>query len=173
MLGEELQQQKFRLRVRGTAHSFLMPWEDILEELLGYCAQPATEAQKLPRSPECLKYVLKVHMRVDRQNMHKVLRQLTVRPFVLILLLDFLIEHNHEVFRNRGTRAQLKAEVREAVGRMYPVTQEEQQKPLEEQVCQLPDDLLDAGEAPLPFVCLYLLFLRTGACISYWGFEHS
>ena len=71
LLGEEVQQQKFRSRVRGTAHSFHMPWEDILEELKGHCEDHHKEAGLLPRSPECLKYVLKVHMRVDRQNMER------------------------------------------------------------------------------------------------------
>ena len=75
-----------------------MPWEHILEELHAQCAKDASDITSLPRNPECLQYMLKVHLRVDRQNMAKVLRQLTVRPFVLFRLLYFLIEHSHEVF---------------------------------------------------------------------------
>ena len=89
LLGEQVQQQRHRTRVRGTAHSFHMPWEDILEELHAHCLKDASDVTSLPRSPECLKYMLKVHLRVDRQNMAKVLRQLTVRPFVLLQLLYF------------------------------------------------------------------------------------
>ena len=36
LMGEELLQQKFRTRVRGTAHSFHMPWEEILASLYKY-----------------------------------------------------------------------------------------------------------------------------------------
>ena len=84
LLGEQVQQQRHRTRVRGKAHSFNMPWEDTLEELHAHSATDASDMTSLPRSPECLKYMLKVHLRVDRQNMAKVLRQLTVRPFVLL-----------------------------------------------------------------------------------------
>ena len=96
LLGEEVQHQQFRTRVRGTAHSFHMPWEDILQELKDKCESLFDEAHLLPRKPECLKYVLKVNLRVDRQNMHKVLKQLTIRPFVLLQLLYFLIALEEE-----------------------------------------------------------------------------
>ena len=86
LLGEQVQQQTHRTRVRGTAHSFHMPWEDILEELRAHCAMDEGAMTSLPRSPECLTYMLKVHLRIDRQNMAKVLRQLTVRPYVLLQL---------------------------------------------------------------------------------------
>ena len=66
-----------------------MPWEDILEELRAHCAMDEGAMTSLPRSPECLTYMLKVHLRIDRQNMAKVLRQLTVRPYVLLELLYF------------------------------------------------------------------------------------
>ena len=135
LLGEEVQHQQFRTRVRGTAHSFHMPWEDILQELKDKCETYEAEAHLLPRKPDCLKYVLKVHLRVDRQNMAKVLRQLSVRPFVLLQLLFFLIEHNHEVFRNKGTVQKLQAEMQELVTKYYPVVASESLKPVEEQEC--------------------------------------
>jgi hypothetical protein len=87
--------------------------------------------------------MLKVHLRVDRQNMAKVLRQLTVRPFVLIQLLYFLIEHNHEVFRNKGSMMELRQKMKEAVAKLYPTSDSEKLKPAELQESQLPDDLVD------------------------------
>ena len=143
LLGEHVQQQTHRTRVRGTAHSFHMPWEDILHELHAHCATDTSDITSLPRSPECLKYILKVHLRVDRQNMGEVLRQLTVRPFVLLQLLYFLIDHNHEVFRNKGNINELREQMRQAVAKLYPICEADKLKPAEEQTSQLPDDLVD------------------------------
>ena len=36
-------------------------------------------------------------------DLKKNLKQLHVRPYVLLLLLDFLIDRNHEVFRGKGS----------------------------------------------------------------------
>ena len=74
LLNEQMQQQRHRTRVRGTAHSFHMPWEDILQELHAHCSTDGKDITSLPRSPECLKYMLKVHLRVDRQNIAKVVK---------------------------------------------------------------------------------------------------
>ena len=43
-----------------------------------------------------------------------------MRPYVLVHLLDFLIDRNHEVFRGKGSALELKAKMREAVAREYP-----------------------------------------------------
>ena len=43
-----------------------------------------------------------------------------VRPFVLVALLDHLIDKNHEVFRGKGSAAELRAKMRAAVEREYP-----------------------------------------------------
>ena len=142
LLGEQIQQQTHRTRVRGTAHSFHMPWEDILEELQTQCAADIHPMVTLPRSPECLKYVLKVHLRVDRQNMAKVLRQLSVRPYVLLQLLYFLMEHNHEVFRNKGSAVELKKKMKEVIQQEYP--DEESEKPEAQRKGSIPIALLEA-----------------------------
>ena len=88
LMNEEVNQQRFRTRVRGTAHSFHMPWEDILEELRKHCMDKGI-LEPIPRRAGCLKYILRVHLRVDKYSMEKVLRQLTVRPFVLLQLLYY------------------------------------------------------------------------------------
>ncbi len=53
---------------------------------------------EIPRPEECLKYMLRAHVRVGGFDLKKHLKQVHVRPYVLVLLLDFLIDRNHEVF---------------------------------------------------------------------------
>ena len=147
LLGEELHQQKFRTKVRGTAHSFHMPWEDVLEELQRHCMSKDA-AEVLPRRPECLKYILRVQLRVGGKNLERALRRLTVRPFVLLELLYFLIDHNHEVFRGHGTAQALRQKMAAAVAQNYPVDKDTAHLPVEEQTWQVPSNLLlDAGES--------------------------
>ena len=44
-----------------------------------------------------------------------------MRPYVLLLLLDYLIDQGHEVFRGKGSAALLKQRMRDAVAREYPM----------------------------------------------------
>ena len=143
LMNSTMQGPEGRVAARGNVTSLLMPWEDILEELHAQCTTETEDMTLLPRSPECLKCMLRVHLRVDRQNMAKVLRQLTVRPFVLLQLLYFLIEHNHEVFRNKGTVQELRQKMQEAVAKLYPTSTSEQLRPPEEQEYHLPNDVVD------------------------------
>ena len=85
-MGEHVNQQRFRTRVRGTAHSFEMPWEDIVRELRKQSDKAAALLEELPRKPEQLQYVLRVLLRVQHRDMDRVLRRLTVRPYVLLKL---------------------------------------------------------------------------------------
>ena len=43
-----------------------------------------------------------------------------MRPFIVVLLLESLIERRHEVFKGKGSAAFLKEKVRAAVAREYP-----------------------------------------------------
>ena len=67
--------------------------------------------------------MLRVVLKVNAYNFKKHLKQIMVRPYVLIALLDFLIDRNHEVFRGKGSAEQLRAKVRNAVQREYPETE--------------------------------------------------
>jgi len=98
--------------------------------------------EPLPRNPECLKYILRVHLRVDKESMAKALKQLTVRPFVLLQLLYYLIEQNHEVFRGKGNAKELRDRMHAAVKRYYPVDEGEHERPVAEQEWTLPTDFL-------------------------------
>ena len=139
LMGESLQQQQFRTKVRGAPISFHMPWEDILKDLQKNCLDK--DLLEIPRPQECLKYILRVHLKVNGCNFNKYLKQLFVRPFVLVLLLDWLIDNNHEVFRNKLSPALWNERMRAAVKAEYPET--EGDKPLEEREGSMPASISD------------------------------
>ena len=124
-----------------------MPWESILTELMEQCLETHPEGLSLPRSPQALRCIVKVFLRVDKKSMDPILRQLTVRPYVLIQLLRFLWDHNHEVFRKKGARSHVWKLLEKRVHEYYPVRAEDVALPAEEQRSDLPPDLceLDAS----------------------------
>ena len=115
---EKAGNQQFRTVVRGSCMSYHMPWEDILEQLKENGDD--RDSQKLPRPQECLKYMLRLHLQVNGLDFRKHLKQVQVRPYVLIALLDFLIDQNHESFRGKASAEALRRQVREDVAREYP-----------------------------------------------------
>ena len=149
LLGEELHQPRYRTKVRGSAHSFFMPWADILNELKEQCVD-TNVMDVLPRKPEMLQYVVRIHLRVGAKDMTKVLRKMTVRPFVLLALLHFLIDHHHVVFRGHGTAQELKRKMDAAVAEHYPVDADVQQLPPEEQTHRLPAKLFMSNDTVEP-----------------------
>ena len=79
-----------------------MPWEDILRELRdNYLDKDFLD---IPRREASLKYILRVHLNVAGQNMEKHIKQLRVRPFVRLLLLEFLIGRQHVAFKGKRER---------------------------------------------------------------------
>ena len=87
-----------------------------------------------------MRYVVRVYMKIGFVDFTKKLKQLHVRPHVVLLLLYFLIDSNHLVFRTKGTTEQLKERMRRAVQREYPET--EGDKPPEDRVGHIPQPLL-------------------------------
>jgi hypothetical protein len=121
LLGEKFTQQSWRTRVRGSACSFQMPWEDIVNDLQRN-VEDKTVAD-IPRSAESLKYMLRVHLKIGNVDFAKKLKQLKVRPWVVLRLIYYLIDQNHAVFRGKGTAIVLKERMRTAVEREYPETE--------------------------------------------------
>ena len=109
VLNEHVHDPKCRTHVRGHAITYQMPWEDILRELRSNVLDK--DFMDIPRRQACLKYFLRVHLSVSGQNMEKHIKQLRVRPFVLLLLLEFLIDRRHVVFRGKGSAASLKRQM--------------------------------------------------------------
>jgi len=85
---------------------------------------------------------MRVHLNVAGQDLGKHLKGLKVRPFVLLKLLEVLIDSNHEVFRGKGSPQELKARMRQLVQQEYPETEEG--IPEEDRVGAIPLSLLQA-----------------------------
>ena len=54
--------------------------------------------KSIPRDPECLKYMLRLHLKVAGQDFHQHLKQVHLRPGILVLLLQELFLRKHEAF---------------------------------------------------------------------------
>merc|ERR1711933_676352 len=96
-----------------------MPWEDVVDSLNRTIADK--DLKELPRTPEQLKYLVRLYLRVGNVQVEKHLKNVfCLRPHVLILLLHYLIDQNHEAFRGKAAPQLLKARVEEAVAQRYP-----------------------------------------------------
>ena len=79
---------KYRTVVWGSCRSFQMPWEDVVRNLQATCSD--RDISDLPRAQERLKYFHSVHLTVNGLDYKRHLKQLHVRPHVLLALLFFL-----------------------------------------------------------------------------------
>jgi hypothetical protein len=118
LLNENLGNQSYRTVVRGSCCSYHMPWEDIVDDLQANCSDRNVSA--IPRAQDALKYMLRLHVTLNGFDFKKHLKQVQVRPFVLLQLLYFLIDRNHEVFRGKGSAQDLKRRMEAAVALKYP-----------------------------------------------------
>ena len=138
LMNEVVGQQQWRTRVKGSVASFQMPWEDIIEDLKRNIGD--TALSDIPRAAATVKYMLRVHLKVGIIDFAKKLKELKVRPFIVLLLLHWLIDRNHPVFKGKGTCAELKARMQAAVEREYPET--EVDVPYEKREGHIPASLL-------------------------------
>ena len=116
-----------------------MPWQDILRDLQKNMTD--AELNELPREDQCLKYLLRLHLKVAGEDFHQHLKQVHLRPFVLVCLLHEMIDRQHEVFRNKGTATALKARMTARVAERYPET--EPNIPEQERNGSIPPALLE------------------------------
>ena len=137
-MNEKFGQQRWRTRVKGSACTFQMPWEDIITDLQRNVDD--SELADIPRSSECLKYMLRVQLKVGNVDFTKKLKQLYIRPWMVLRLLYYLIEQNHQVFRGKGRAIELKERMRAAVEREYP--EHQGHLPEEEREGHIPKSLL-------------------------------
>ena len=137
LMSEEWGAQSFRSAVRGTGYSVPMPWQDILRSL--QCNIDDDTLAALPRAESTLGYVLRVSLKVEHVDIRKYLKAVHVRPFVVLLLLHYLIDQEHEVFAGKGIVTALKERMRLAVEREYPETEAE--TPIQDRVGHLPESL--------------------------------
>ena len=83
---------------------------------------------------------MRVHLNVAGQNMTKHIRQLCVRPFILVLLLEFLIDRQHTALRGKGSPAEVKTKMRDIVAEEYP--EREPNVPYSEREAYVPEGIL-------------------------------
>lgn len=74
-----------------------MPWQDILRQLGETVIE--REMCELPRSPDCLQYLVRFTLANELGPLLGQCRALMVRPGVVLLLLFELIHMGHEMFR--------------------------------------------------------------------------
>ena len=142
LFNEEMGAQKCRTVVRGSCASYWMPWEDILESLKRNCSD--RNLTDIPLPQECVKYMLRVHLQVRGIDLNKHLKQIMVRPYVLVALLNYLIEQNHEVFRGKASAEELREQMRKKVEKEYPET--EANTPQAERTGAIPTSVLELLE---------------------------
>ena len=121
LMTEEMNKPRWRRNVRGHCFSFIMPWETILKDLTSRIQQE--DLIDLPRDDECLSYLVRFHLRVAGKDFHQHLKQVHLRPFVLVLLLHELIDNNHPVFKSSMNAALLKERMRACVEAKFPETE--------------------------------------------------
>ena len=90
----------------------------ITKDLKRNCADK--KVKQLPRPQAALKYMLRLHLNINGLDFSKHLKQVQVRPAVLLHLLHFLIDRNHEVFRGKGSAEEFYAQVAQSVEAEYP-----------------------------------------------------
>ena len=72
--------------------------------------------------------------------MDKHITQPRVQPFVLLLLLEFLIDRRRAAFKGKGSAAELKVNMRDIVARAYP--EREPHVPLSDRDGHVPESIL-------------------------------
>ena len=117
LMRESVGQATYRTAVRGHCYSFIMPWEDIVRSM-NACMTDA-DLGSLPREEDCLKYLLRLHLKVAGKDFHQHLKQVHLRPFVLVELLHELIEKQHVCFTRKGSAEELKQRMVAAVAQVF------------------------------------------------------
>ena len=111
LMNEVVGKQQQRTVARGGCMSFVMPWEDIVDAVRKVDSEPLC----VPHGEDTLRYFLRVHLNVAGQDFTQYLKQVQVRPWIVLKLLYFLIEHDHVASRGRGAAESLRRQMRAKV----------------------------------------------------------
>jgi hypothetical protein len=142
LMNETLQKPRWRTKVRGHCFSFIMPWESIIKDLNQRIGTQGL--QNFVRDDECLSYMLGIHLKVAGLDFHQHLKQVRLRPFVLILLLNELIESGHPALSGSLPALVLKERVAKEVEEKYP--EQETHLPVEARQGRIPPKILQRIE---------------------------
>eukprot|EP00439_Symbiodinium_sp_Y106_P022672 s1503_g2.t2 len=125
LLEEELHDAKNSVAVRGSITSLEMPWPAIMDQFLENVSRDP--ADYLPHSPEILARMVFLHLRVAHaKEVAEWLPCKRVRPAVVLLLLQHLVQVQHPLMSSSG-RKRLLHRLRARVETLYP--EEEQHLP--------------------------------------------
>ena len=126
---------EWRSNVKGQCFSFIMPWAQLIREFK--TRMERDDLLSLPRGEHTLQYLFRIHLKVAGEAFTDDLRQVRLRPYVLLLLLSWLWQTRPDLF-DRKTRSQkaFMAEMQRRVQELYPET--EGHLPEEEREGQIP-----------------------------------
>lgn len=143
LLQEKIGQKRWRTAMRGYVSSFVMPWQDILQQLTSPLSDK--DMAEIPRSPECLRFLVRFTLANELGPMLGQCRALFLRPGVVLLCLFELIKMGHEAFAGQGDAAEIRRRMESNVERWYPET--EAHIPLEERQGHIPAGASVGGDA--------------------------
>lgn len=122
MMNEEASRQQWRCNVQGQCFSFVMPWTQLLEEFKR--RQLVDKLLSLPRDEHVLQYLFRIHLKVAGESFAEDLKQVRLRPYVLILLLHWLWETRPDLFPKRTQASEMILDAITAkVHGLYPETE--------------------------------------------------
>ena len=126
---------EWRSNVKGQCFSFIMPWAQLIREFK--TRMERDDLLSLPRGEHTLQYLFRIHLKVAGEAFTDDLRQVRLRPYVLLLLLSWLWRTRPDLF-DRKTRSQkaFMAEMQRRIQELYPET--EGHLPEEEREGQIP-----------------------------------
>jgi len=136
-------QQEWRTAVKGQCFSFVMPWSQIIREF-DKRMQNQRDLADLPRNGNTLKYIFRLQLRVAAKWLDAELKQIHLRPFVLIRLLCFIMTRHPNLLKSVHVGENLQRVVEEMVHQTYP--EREAEKPEHERFGQIPEGLREIVE---------------------------
>ena len=132
----------YRTAVRGHCFSLIMPWEDIMKCLDGMMSD--AELSCLPWGPECLKYLVRLQLKVAGKDFEQHLKQVKLRPFILVMLLKELINRRQGPFADDARAAAFMERMERAVAERYP--EHESDIPISERNGTIPPGIIEEIE---------------------------
>ena len=119
VMREPVGNRAYRTAVRGHAFSFIMPWEDIVK-CLDETIMSNDELALLPWDPEVMQNLVRIHLKVGDLDFEQYLKEVKIRPFVLVLLLRELVQRRHGPFADNPNAQKLMERMERAVAKRYP-----------------------------------------------------
>ena len=114
---------EWRSNVQGQCFSFIMPWAQLIREF--QTRMEKDDFLALPRGEKTLQYLFRIHLKVAGEAFTEDLRQVRLRPYVLLLLLAWLWRTRPDLFDRQRTPSQKEfmTVMQRRVEELYPETE--------------------------------------------------